>query len=68
MPPDEIRVVKVEPRTEPPVVYDISSFFFFSFLRVGRVGFLTWSVYYIGFYEDAKILFVMYTCMIVIIC
>lgn len=31
MPPDEIRVVKVEPRTEPPVVYDISSFFFFFF-------------------------------------
>lgn len=54
MPPDEIRVVKVEPRTEPPVVYDISSFFFFSFLRVGRVGFLTWSVYYIGFMKTRK--------------
>lgn len=68
MPPDEIRVVKVEPRTEPRSFMAFHLFFFFSFLRVGRVGFLTWSVYYIGFYEDAKILFVMYTCMILIIC
>lgn len=68
MPPDEIRVVKVEPRTEPPVVYDISSFFFFFFSSSWACWLFDLVSLLYRFYEDAKILFVMYTCMILIIC